>query len=430
MIYLYLDNYRGFSDTFIPLRDVNFLVGENSTGKTSVLAILKLLSDPRFWYQQEFNTQDVELGTFTDIASIISKDRSRFRVGLISIPEKKGALYAFLITFVNKEGLPSVYRYDYYYEDTEVNIVIEESGPAYKASTVSLGKDRKTSLFGMVRRWRTAIKSRRGFERVKVEFKLSPKDSLLFIISYTDSTTRTERKGRMPFFWILEREAVGPMIWFAPTRTKSKRTYDEFAVDFTSEGSHTPYLIRRILSSKGAEKFKSFLVEFGQRSGLLNAIRVNTYGTDPTSPFALNIKIGDNWLNLKNVGYGVSQSLPLVVELFQASKKSWFAIQQPEIHLHPKAQAALGDVVFQLARRDEKKFLIETHSDYIVDRFRFNYRKRRTETSSQVLFFRRSQVGNEVYPIEIEGKGEYSDKQPEDFREFFFKEELNILGIR
>jgi AAA15 family ATPase/GTPase len=36
---LYLDNFRGFSDQYIDIRDVNFLVGENSTGKSSVLLI-------------------------------------------------------------------------------------------------------------------------------------------------------------------------------------------------------------------------------------------------------------------------------------------------------------------------------------------------------------------------------------------------------
>lgn len=53
--FIFLDNYRGFTDTLVPIKDVNFLVGENSTGKTSVLAILKLLSPPDFWLQNEFD---------------------------------------------------------------------------------------------------------------------------------------------------------------------------------------------------------------------------------------------------------------------------------------------------------------------------------------------------------------------------------------
>ena len=47
--YIFVDNFRGFRDTCIPITDVNFLVGENSTGKTSILGLLKLLAGPRFF---------------------------------------------------------------------------------------------------------------------------------------------------------------------------------------------------------------------------------------------------------------------------------------------------------------------------------------------------------------------------------------------
>ena len=71
--YLYVDNYRGFTDTYIQIDDVNFFVGENSTGKTSILSLINLLSKFRFWTSQEFNIDDVQLGTFKDIVSVKSK---------------------------------------------------------------------------------------------------------------------------------------------------------------------------------------------------------------------------------------------------------------------------------------------------------------------------------------------------------------------
>ena len=69
MRFLYLDNFRGFSNTVIPLKPVNFLVGENSTGKTSLLALLNLLSSSSFWLSQDFNSADYEFGGFKDILS-------------------------------------------------------------------------------------------------------------------------------------------------------------------------------------------------------------------------------------------------------------------------------------------------------------------------------------------------------------------------
>ena len=44
--FIYADNFRGFSNTYIPLVDVNFLVGENSTGKMSALDLLRVFSNP------------------------------------------------------------------------------------------------------------------------------------------------------------------------------------------------------------------------------------------------------------------------------------------------------------------------------------------------------------------------------------------------
>ena len=63
---LYFDNFRGFNKTFLPLKNVNFFVGENSSGKTSVLKLIKILSDHRFWFSQEFNSEEAELGYYSE----------------------------------------------------------------------------------------------------------------------------------------------------------------------------------------------------------------------------------------------------------------------------------------------------------------------------------------------------------------------------
>jgi predicted ATP-dependent endonuclease of OLD family len=83
MKYVYVDNFRGFQDTLIPLKKVNFLIGENSTDKTSILSLLNLLSATQFWQQYEFNTDQVELGNFKNIVSIESKNRGYFRIGFL-----------------------------------------------------------------------------------------------------------------------------------------------------------------------------------------------------------------------------------------------------------------------------------------------------------------------------------------------------------
>jgi hypothetical protein len=223
------------------------------------------------------------------------------------------------------------------------------------------------------------------------------------------------------------------LAWLAPIRTKPKRTYDGYGSSFSPEGEHTPYLLRKKLStgSTRAEPFRVALEEFGKESGLFTSVDIHKFGPDAASPFELLVRLSPSCpLRINSVGYGVSQVLPLVVEMLSRGKNSWFAIQQPEVHLHPRAQAALGDLVFQLAENEQKYFFIETHSDFTIDRFRMNYKRTSShKTSAQVLYFERSANGNTIHVLPLKDNGEYPENQPETFRNFFLKEQMDLLGL-
>ena len=225
----------------------------------------------------------------------------------------------------------------------------------------------------------------------------------------------------------------GPnMIWLAPIRTKPRRTYDDVRLQYSPEGSHTPYLIRKLFQShQDAQKFKTMIEEVGENSSLYESIAIKPFGRGETAPFELDIVLDGKRLNLNNVGYGVSQSLPVIVEILARAQGQSFAIQQPEVHLHPKTQAALGDLLYTLAVTDKKQFLVETHSDYLIDRFRLNYRrhKRKTKVNAQVVFFERRNKRNHITVLPIDEKGGLPASQPKSYREFFVREEMRILGL-
>ncbi|MCK5665692.1 MAG: AAA family ATPase, partial [Thiotrichaceae bacterium] len=220
--------------------------------------------------------------------------------------------------------------------------------------------------------------------------------------------------------------------WLAPIRSKPRKTYDEYRLDFSPEGDHTPYIIKKLLDRKAdAEKFKEFMSNIGIDSGLFESVKIKKYGSGVTSPFELDIVLNKKQLSISNVGYGVSHALPIIVELFVRNKGSWYAVQQPEGHLHPKAQAALGDAFFQLASIENKKFIIETHSDYTIDRFRSNYKTQQDvrKPKAQILFFERTGSGNKVSSLTIDKNGDLPTDQPSSYRDLFIKEELMNLGI-
>jgi len=86
--------------------------------------------------------------------------------------------------------------------------------------------------------------------------------------------------------------------------------------------------------------------------------------------------------------------------------------------------------LFELAVAENKRFLIETHSDFTIDRFRLNYRRQSSsKPSGQILFFERKNKRNVVRAIKIGKKGELASAQPSGYRKFFLKEELRLLGI-
>lgn len=91
----------------------------------------------------------------------------------------------------------------------------------------------------------------------------------------------------------------------------------------------------------------------------------------------LKIKQNDLFLDITDVGFGISQVLPILVQCFLSDRGSTTMIEQPEIHLHPTMQADLADLFIDVVststtdKKNTTKFLIiETHSEYLLKRLR------------------------------------------------------------
>lgn len=435
MKYLFVDNFRGFTKTLLPIRDVNFFVGENSTGKTSLLGLLNLISGTHFWFTQKFDTEEVEFGNYEDIVSVNSLDRSYFRIGFIETiqPEEENkdlTCEGFLLTYRKEEGMPVVSRYTYADKTRQVTVRFSDGNVWCKGEALREVSEDFEHINRVFLNWVDEHEERHGgYTRVK-DIEYSHRDNLLMVSSIVEDTLHKETRHRLRGLYLPT--PFEHVAWLAPIRTKPQRTYDKYDVGFSPEGEHTPYLIKKLLTSeKSAQKFSQFVQEFGKTSGLFESISVKKYGRSTTAPFELDIILNRRALKIGNVGYGVSQSLPIIVELFSRPEKTWFAIQQPEIHLHPRAQTALGDVFFNLAVMENKKFVVETHTDFIIDRFKLNYRKKNIthKPDAQIVFFERTSDGNVLHPIKVLEDGELSDEQPEAYREFFVREQMRLLGL-
>lgn len=436
MRYLYVDNFRGFTDTVIPITDVNFFVGENSTGKSSLLGLINLFCAPDFWLRNKLDTDEVQFGNFSDIVSVNAKDKSYFSIGLISELKSKEDgeknISTFVMTFVEREGLPSVAMYAYARKGKEYRIRIGKNQIKYKSADFDTRRDINQFAKSGFKEWA------RAYHTDTKGYKIAPESIItkstmppVFLATSIEELVNKESEKEFSGSTIVPAFS-DDIAWLAPIRSKPRRTYDEYRLDFSPEGDHTPYIIKKLLDKKSdAEKFKDFMSNIGIDSGLFESVKIKKYGTGVTAPFELDVVLNSKQLSISNVGYGVSQALPIIVELFVRGDHSWYAVQQPEVHLHPKAQAALGDAFYQLAVVENKKFVIETHSDYTIDRFRANYKssEKDDKPNAQVLFFERTGDGNKVSSLFIDENGELPIEQPKSYRDFFIKEELMNLGI-
>lgn len=423
---LFLKNYKGFKHQFIELKDINFFVGENSTGKTSILKIINLLSSLEFWYNYEFNNNEVELGYFEEIINKKTED-NYFQIGIekptLDEDDKKGGQKNFraIFEFIEEKSVPVLRQVKVQISSQDVLIKFTKKQVAYRIKPIELND---------FEQWVVDFKFPQNYRRINIPHKQIPLSILMSLIS--NEIRKNDNEYTFKNFY--NQEKLYPNYkWLAPIRAKAKRTYESYKVKYSPEGDHIPSILRQILGNRTStdkNRIITILESFGKDSHLFDKIEIRELGKKNSSPFEIIIKYKDIELKLPNVGYGVSQSLPIVIEIL-SSKKTCFSIQQPEVHLHPKAQSAFGSFLYNAALNDQNKFIIETHSDFTINRLRYKLHSAKKEVNfeTKVLFFERNLEGNSITSIEINKDGSYLNKVPSNYRDFFIDEELKLLEI-
>ena len=140
------------------------------------------------------------------------------------------------------------------------------------------------------------------------------------------------------------------------------------------------------------------------------------------------VDISGGMRNLADVGFGVTSVLPLAKALVDAPPGTQFLLQQPEVHIHPLAQAKLVEMM----ARSSHRFVIETHSDHIIDWFRILVTEARMATSDfGIVYFERlpdDPSVTKLHRLSLDERGNLSG-QPRNYRQFFSQETARLLGL-
>jgi predicted ATPase len=110
--------------------------------------------------------------------------------------------------------------------------------------------------------------------------------------------------------------------------------------------------------------------------------------------------------NLRDVGIGVSQVLPVLVVAHFAPPGSTVLLEEPEIHLHPLAQSVLAELFVEVSKQRGVQFIVETHSEHLFRRMQTLIAKQTTTLDDAAMYFvEKGREGSQLRCLNLDAYG-------------------------
>ena len=439
-----LENFRCFREKQTArLAPLTLLVGENSTGKTSFLALVRAIWNLAYRYRiPDFKEEPYDLGSFDEIAhhrgskgGHADEFQAGFSAGFgnIRVPARR-----FDFSFRKDGTSPALTRRYIAGGDAW----LEERFGTSEGYALRVGTTNGTRGYIL-------SVAKRGQPTFVVHsfvppYPLIPSKMIEEEIKRTESLGDDPNTISSPLSLVALkkiREIAEPSIYVeqpyasAPVRSRPHRTYDPSRPTPDPEGDYVPMYLADAFSRNKAvwSDLKKGLEDFGKAAGLFDEISIRQFGKSGSEPFQVQVRRFDGrrkgpQRNLIDVGYGVSQVLPVITELLRPDAPPLFLLQQPEVHLHPSAQAALGSLFCRMAG-PQRQLIVETHSDHLLDRIRMEVRDGETNLKPEdvsILYFERGDLDVNIHSIRIDEEGNIQGA-PDGYRRFFLEETTRSL---
>lgn len=208
-------------------------------------------------------------------------------------------------------------------------------------------------------------------------------------------------------------------------RGNPERSYKTASSNSLYPGSFEKYVASIIHQWKNDKRQESKFVKLGEQ--MLELGLAASVDTSPINETRLEIRVSrhlgceskasSDYVNIADVGFGVSQTLPVLVALLEARKGQVVYIEQPELHLHPKAQALLASIIASAVSERNVKVVIETHSSILLRGIQTLVARKqlKPETVSLYWFTQDKESGQaNVAAAKLDNYGAFGD-WPEDF---------------
>lgn len=415
---VFAKNFRGFEYLEIDLNENLFLVGDNSSGKSSILHLVDFVCSTDLMDAPELN-DELFVGRFDFFSPFFNE--ADVTIGITVQSDTESVARIITISKSNEE-YPTVKKCTLACDSIAMTLLHENE----ETWTRKFDQRNNWSPLSLLKSHETKT----DFVKLNTEKKGRVNSPFLFldaIISSLNEDTVPSSIGTM-----LVRDLTPYTRHVSPVRASPEYFY---VLDrrFKPLGTHFAALMHDVQDhiAEEAKRFQKIINKFGKESGLFDRLLFERPNSDSyESPIFVRVEIRGEKFYLHQVGIGVSQVAPILAEtqsaLVGVIPVDLLLIQQPELHLHPMAQAALGEYFFE-ASKGGFTFIIETHSDYLIDRFRARVnesnkrRKKKQPSRMSIGYCYSSKKGNKIRRIKIDEKGRLVDPPP-SYHRFFMKE--------
>ena len=386
-------NFKSWQDTsklqFAPLTG---LFGANSSGKTSILQVLLMLKQtverPPDWNEPLYFGNEESLVNLGNFGTVIHKHKQDLSLD-ISVSWKSST-----VADINK--------YIRFY-NLNVETLSSSQGDRDRSEEISFSTN---------------------IARGVVNNSYYATDLYRFDVQQPDLFRcygfRTARNQTMEISSRFEEEfenLFSRILYLGPLREHPRPRYTWDGDHPKSIGQEGEKAISALLSGR----IRRFPIDEQILNWLQRLELIDSYDLRPISDtnqdyeFLVKKYKGGPEVRLTDIGFGVSQVLPVLILCYYAPEGSILILEQPEAHLHPKVQTELADVLIDVVENRNVQIILESHSEYLLSRLQRRIAEKKIAATDTALYFCEIKDGtSEIEQLNVDEYGNIRN-WPQDF---------------